>query len=127
LFEALQTRFASALVLSEQHGCVLTDPAAFHGKALCLFAGQWDETSQRQRSIVKRRLLGERVPYGQKHVQVMMQRGCWAIRTGDEMDDAAVERHPVIMSGLLLESQDANHILDGVMRKMPVPSRTSLR
>jgi len=89
--------------------------ASFRGLPVCLFTAQWDETSQRLRSIQKARLKGERVNQGQKHVQVMMQSGCWILDSGGR----DTQKRPVIMRAAILEVCDSNHILEGLLRRLP--------
>lgn len=86
------------------------------GRRVCLYMGQWDETSQRLKSFLRNRLKAEYHCHGRSHVQVMMQQGQWVLATvptnnGEVHID---QREPVIMRALTLQAQDADAILEGV-------------
>ena len=84
-------------------------------RRVCLYMGQWDETSQRLKVFLRNRLKGEYSGHGHSHVQVMMQEGQWVLATVDTNDrEVHIDsREPVIMRALTLQAQDADASLEG--------------
>lgn len=86
--------------------------------AFCL---QWDETAQRLKSINRSAHKKSRSHIGPVSVQTMMlyatMHKCVTTAGGTRYNIS----EPMFMKALLLEEQRANHILEGIIRRAPLP------
>ena len=80
----------------------------------------WDETGQRVQGISKGLLAGERPGHGKVCMQVMMQKGAMHIYEFTGEGGAVTRSEPLFARGIVLESQTADSILEGVLRSFPV-------
>lgn len=80
---------------------------------------QWDETSQRLRSVHQHRLPGERLSPAGMSVQVMMQHGRLQVHLFDS-DGVRSMSSPLLAKGLRLEDQTADTLLEGLLLRLPV-------
>ena len=91
------------------------------GARFLVFSWQWDETSQRIKTITKEQLQGERQRHGAVAVQVMVQCGMiTAFEITADGSGKVVERQPVLARCLRLEEQTSNGMLEGMARECPI-------
>ena len=81
-----------------------------------LFAFQWDETSQKFRSLAKRSARCERVTTSPTAAQVMVCSGQILYLGGA---DQAIKRDPYFMRSMVLGETSSNFILAAVLRALP--------
>ena len=84
-----------------------------------VFTWQWDETSQRVRSMLPNKLRSERLSHAKVSVQIMMQSGLLSTFDVGEGCCALVSSHEWLCRGLMLGKQTADFILEGMAGAMP--------
>ena len=85
-----------------------------------VFTWQWDETSQRIKAIMRAPARGERVGTQQVAQQIMVQAGhCTQFMVG-AAGCIAQSSNRLLARPLVLVKQDADHMLEGLSRGMPV-------
>jgi hypothetical protein len=81
---------------------------------------QWDETSQRMRGIFSNNLDGEKQRHGKLAVQVMVQSGLITTYELDGRGGRVVDQQPFLCRNLCLQQQNADSMLEGMSRNMPL-------
>ena len=87
-----------------------------HGRTTLVFAGQWDETSQKFRSLRKVGDHGERITYQALAHQVMVFSG--AITVEGRVKDG-ISTEPFFVRSMVLCETSTNFLLEGVLRSLP--------
>lgn len=85
-----------------------------------VFCWQWDETEQKIRAALPGRFLAARMHKGQVSTQTMMATASMHVHANGDAGRLSVVE-PFFVKGLVLESQKANHILEALLRRLPVP------
>lgn len=114
--EALQREFAKNL------GALVVGDARSMARGMlpiCVFCGQWDETSQKLVAPAAGLLKGEAASKGHKAVQTMMQSGRWTIQrsTAGGLNER-LHKH-VVKRAFVLDAADGNHLLEGILKRLP--------
>ena len=99
-------------------------PPSDSGNIVCI-SWQWDETTQKCKSLLGTRVAGERVSsaQGQTAIKVMMQNG--TIHTYNHNrhgnGDIAIPCEPYVCRAMFLERANSEYLLEAVLRLYPVP------
>jgi hypothetical protein len=80
---------------------------------------QWDETSQRVRSLLGNRLKGERLTRHKVSAQIMMQSGTWDRYHVEGESCTLIDSNKMLARGCMLSRQSANFLIEGMSRAMP--------
>lgn len=92
---------------------------------VCVVGWQWDETSQRIRSILQDRLPAERLSHHQTAVQSMVQTGLVTICDVSGKAAQMLEQQPWLCKATSLQAQTADAMLEGMLRQYPIPIEES--
>lgn len=88
---------------------------------ILVLSWQWDESSQRTRSISLGNLDGEKMRHAKLVVQIMVQLGSLSVFEVDRNNRCSLtDRQPLVCRPLCLQACNADTLLHGMQRQLPV-------
>ena len=120
--ETLQTRFSTGVLGGPPLGAAGPRRSdAGGGHRHISLSWQWDETTQRVRNLLGKRLQGERLSHAKAATQVLMQTGRMCVSESNGCDWARTVDEPILSRATFLATTSADCILEAILRRYPIP------
>ena len=97
------------------------DPLDRDGPDIACISWQWDEATQKCRSLLGKWIPGEQKAAGQISTQVMMQHGSITLYSRSGSMYATISSEPFVCRALFLDRINGESLLEGLLRLHPVP------